>query len=579
MILMVFHSLRPNISGSYQARINEALPSGAIRLSLESDQKKTVSKRTISKRKVRSIRLGTLEMEVEKGYDGAGKSLINPEVRELVADGMNFAYDTIWEVTRLRYLENMQREQIRQRMPFPISSGAVSNLYTEGIAYISLLIESRESELKSYYLKDDRPFVLQIDGTNEGGKSTVYTVRDAFTGNVLHACKIRSENQPDLEEILRLIEQRFRKPDAVVSDMSAPTLAAVRDLWNETVPSHICQFHFLRDLGNDLLKVHHEKMRSEIKKSLVSGELNQIRARMEKHVREGETEIHKNVYSEAINMVDWIKDYKTELTGQGTPFDLALKNYYERCVTMKKQVDKILKKKKRKVVKSALELIQRRLKRIERQPLSRAYRALKKDALLFERIRAIFVLPEDSRYAPLSNNQTSDAPSKIQQVKIDEILVELKTLDAKEKSFAKSMDRKRYEKVITQLEKYRNKLDNTIEFNGKPFYLPRTNNLCETGFRAFKRDLRQMSGKKNLRQILDSIPAEVLYLQNLKDPNFHQILFGDLPEYLAFTSIDRKQVREKLKAIRALPTKKVELTRIRKKDFLESSLIYMKKPA
>lgn len=572
--MLTLHALRPRCGEQQRSKIINSIPNKSLVIKLDKEQRIGLVRSGFTSRTIRSTRLGKIALKVEKGYDCMSCGHLPKDLTKLVADGMNFAYDSIWEATRLRYQKSLQRETIQKRLPLKISTGSVTNLYTEGLAYISLLIEYNQERIRDYYLRDDRPFIIQVDGTNEGGKSTLFAIRDSFTGNVLYATKMKSENQKDVKKALLHIEDKFRKPDAVVSDMSSAILAAVRESWDGTVPSQICQFHFLRDLGNDLLGKHYEKVRSEMRRSLISSELNIIRSRMLNHVNDAKTEDHRNAYEEAINMVDWVKDYRSALTGKGTPFDLAAMHYYQRCLQMKKQISKINKKRRKKEVKSALKLITNRLKRIERRPLQKAHAVLKKDYALFNEIREIFDLPEDSKNAPLSNNiQASQGQIEPEVAeKIEHILEKLETLDIHEKSLVEALDRNRYETVITQIKKYKDKLGVTIEWDGKTIQLPRTNNLCEVGFRDLKRQSRRQSGKKNLKQTLDSTPAEVLYFQNLKDPDFHKILFGELPEYEAFHLIDRKLVRDKILQIRTPDTHKVNIKRIRQKIFLDENL-------
>ncbi|MCK5819371.1 MAG: hypothetical protein KAH18_08985, partial [Psychromonas sp.] len=512
-----------------------------FKISLSEKQREGVKRKVSTTRTLRSSRLGEFKVVVEKGYEHDGLQVVFPdELHNFVPKGKSFSYDSIWEVTKLRYIDGLQRCEIQRRLPFDISTGSVSNLATEGLAYLGLLIESKHAQLKEYYLKNNQPFVLQVDGTNEHGKQVLFVVRESFTGDVLYAQNIKSENTEDIVKILQAVQNIYRRPDAVICDMSSSILSAVREAWGIEVPTHICQFHFLRDLGKDLLSNIHNRVRAGMKKLNVSAELNKRRKRLVKKITEESDDKVTEIYQEVINMIDWVRDYKHSLTGQGVPFDLPFFEYYTRCRMMEKSIDKLLKMRRKAGVKKALKSLNNFLKKIKMfHSLKNIQPQVKKDLKLFREIRDLFDLPINIKHvAPLSQNvaakQTQAAPQNQQefQKKLDQIIEKLKTLEQKSKN---SVSPQRYKKAIKQLEKYRHQFNTTIVYNGKTFTLPKTNNLCEIGFRAIKQQARRTTGKKNLKQFMDTTPAEAIYLQNFRNKKFHHILFGDFPEYEAFS--------------------------------------------
>ena len=130
---------------------------------------------------------------------------------------------------------------------------------------------------------------------------------------------------------------------------------------------------------------------------------------------------------------------------------------------------------------------------------------------------------------------------------------------------------KAWKTVLNRLRKYEGKLDPIIEFNGEKFILPRTNNLCETGFRDCKRKARRTTGIKNLSNHMDNLPAQYFYTINLDDPEYLKAVFGDGEICDSFQKIEKDDVRrdvEKMK-IQRLSPKKIDHKLIRSDNYLK----------
>ena len=312
-------------------------------VNFEVPENKALNKKNKSLRKIRSTRLGAIDFQVESALNKHGERVIPEEFRRLVPKGKSFSYDTIWDVTRMHFLEYRQRTEIQELMPFPISTGSISNLYKEGLGYIRACHEAATPDLKKYYRSSKRPFVILMDGTNEGGRYTHFQIREGNTNNTLLARRIVTENQDDIEEMLKEIEARFGRPDAVIADMASSGINAVENCWNGKVPLFICQFHFLRDLGNDMLKEHHQTLRKIFSSCMLTKKLYILRGNL---VQSSQSDVKgAEDYLQIIAMIDWIQDYSSELSGQGTPFDLPWKCYYERCSKVYYQNIEVLKRK------------------------------------------------------------------------------------------------------------------------------------------------------------------------------------------------------------------------------------------
>src|SRR5207245_5712637 len=88
--------------------------------------------------------------------------------------------------------------------------------------------------------------------------------------------KLPSEKAEGIVPFLRQLKECFGPPLALVHDMSKGILAAIREVF-PGIPDFICHFHFLRDLGKDLLGADYDMVRKRLQ---THGTLAQLRARL-----------------------------------------------------------------------------------------------------------------------------------------------------------------------------------------------------------------------------------------------------------------------------------------------------------
>lgn len=130
--------------------------------------------------------------------------------------------------------------------------------------------------------------------------------------------------------------------------------------------------------------------------------------------------------------------------------------------------------------------------------------------------------------------------------------------------------------LVNRLDKYKGKLDPVIEFKDEKFILPRTNNLCETGFRDCKRQARRTTGMRHLSNHMDNLPPQYFYTFNLNDQEYVKAVYGDGEICDSFHEIDKNDVKkdvEKMKTQRQSP-KVIDHKLIGKDDYLEQITKY-----
>ena len=202
------------------------------------------------------------------------------------------------------------------------------------------------------------------------------------------------------------------------------------------------------------------------------------------------------------------------------------------------------------------------------------YNALKAEAGTLAEIRALFWQEAVDNMPPLSRDAQINLQHHADHQKIPQDIQTMADSLRERAATMRPIRAKRYKKAARQLEKYKERLSNSIVIDDVVHLLPRTNNLCECSFRDLKRQLRRTNGRKNLSQVLDSTPAEVMLLHNLKDPQYRAIVFQDKEIYDAFAQIPQSTIKEFLAKMNSTAERKIIDPCIRKENFLALSKKY-----
>ncbi len=139
--------------------------------------------------------------------------MISEQLYRLVPPGQGYGFDLIVQVGLARYLRNLQREEIRTELldenGIVLSDGTVSNLCDRFLSYLEALHRTRTPALR---LAMEGGYPLHIDATCEYAKGGLFICLDGWRGWVLHAVKIRSENEKELRPYVEETASRFGDP-------------------------------------------------------------------------------------------------------------------------------------------------------------------------------------------------------------------------------------------------------------------------------------------------------------------------------------------------------------------------------
>jgi len=227
------------------------------------------------------------------------------------------------------------------------------------IVYLALAHKQSSSKIKDL-LSLSGGYILHLDGTCEGDSPHLVSALDEIAQIVLDNIKIPSEKADKIIPFLRRIKQCYGIPLALVHDMGAGILSAVKEVF-PGVSDYVCHYHFLRDIGNDLLGIEYARIRSELKKYSIRPSLRKVVKALEQSI-ETQPELAKSLDCYLKNegkigdvlpgvlayiLLTWIFDANSELNGYGFPFDRAHLICYKRLKTAKSIMTNLSAKKKK----------------------------------------------------------------------------------------------------------------------------------------------------------------------------------------------------------------------------------------
>ncbi len=464
-----------------------------------------------------------------------------------------------------RFLKHRQREEIqaelKQQYDIDISTGKISDLVRTFTVYFKALHESKAPQIKDRLANG---FPLHIDATCDAGRGTLFV---AYCGDpewVLGAWKIPTERADSILPRLKAMESLFGAPCSIMCDLGRAVTDAALDLVGDRqIPIFACHLHFLKDIGKDLLAPAHDRLRELFSR-------HGIRAQLANHARTlGRsigTEI--NQAQEMVNMwlegerhqalpagtrglavvralTQWVLDFGVEGSGLRFPFDCPMLDLYRRCKQALRTVESLLEHpSEEKEVNRALVILHRILLPVRGQiPYQSLAANLEARGKLFEQLRDVLRIEKEAVAAV--KGQELERARKVKTLNDAE-----QSLAAFEKSLRKSRPergpaqdiREAIDIILKHLDRHGvNLWGHLIERpDGTTILVERTNIVLERFFGNSKRQERRRSGRKNLAQDLEQMPAEALLAKNLNNQAYLNIVCGGKLENLAtaFAKLD-----------------------------------------
>jgi len=482
-------------------------------------------------------------------------------LRSLVPKNCTFGFDIIVEVGFALFVHSRSNQEIMAALATQnvfLSEREVSYLGRKFIIYLALTHRQSRAALKDY-LVDRGGYILHVDGTCEGNSPNLFCGLDGLSELVLDSVKISSEKKDQLIPFFRDIKDRFGEPKALVHDMGKGILNAVAEVFPDT-PDYICHFHFLRDIGKDLLLSDYTAFYKRLRKLKVRSTLKQRGRYLEQKVNPESHDIDgiagifqqgalQSIDFEPISdiivymLIKWIFEYPSQSRGYGFPFDRPHLDFYRRL----QEAYQILGKFKdtdmtQKAKKSVIQIYKVLADFAEDQRLNDLAKDLETKSAVFDKLRgAMRIALPDGKDGINDNGGCSD----------------MKTIKERVTAFRKWLPRNKHRKktyagMIKQIDKYWEKLF------ADPIPIPtpqgtiivqpqRTNNILERFFRDEKRRGRKKMGTASLNRMLKSILANTPLVQNLKNEEYLKIILNGCSSLEErFSQIDARLVQQEL---------------------------------
>ena len=503
------------------------------------------------------------------------------ELAGLVPEGCNFGHDIMIHVGRSLFQRSRSVEDTVADMAerdVRVSRSGVRHLAARFVASLGIAHGEIVPRIRQE-LDAAGGYVLHLDSTCRKGSSHLMTGLDEISGLVLHNVKMGSENCAETEEFLRTLEESFGPPAAASCDMSAPILAALGAVFRGT-PVFICHFHFLRDLGKDLLEPLYAVVRARLRRHGVKIELARIQRDLALRFGVTPEAVAKLVErdgggkpakadgaSRAVALSALVRsalEAGGESDGCGFPFDRPHLKFFQRTKDVLEAMKTLrgfgeVEPRMRRNQDSAIGKLGALH---DDRKLSAAAKELELLSAVFDRLRTAMRIAEPDMGNGLNDNGYHDMTSI--EGRVGDFRVGL----AKDKAM---MARESIQSMLDQMDKYWNMLfcdPITLQTpTGERTVQPqRTNNILEQFFRRLGHNHRKRTGSNPSPRSLDKMPVDLPLVANLDNQDYMRMLLGNcesLEQRLA--KVDRSLVSERMemtrKSIGWLPRKICEKLR------------------
>lgn len=472
-------------------------------------------------------------------------------------------YDVMVFIGLERYLHYRQREEIRTKLykkrGIRLSSGEISRMARCFLDYFARLHYAKAPQLKKV-LDSDGGWPMQVDATGENGRGTLLVVMAGWRKWVLGSWKIATEKYELIYPCLQDAVRRFGVPCAAMRDLGRAVIPAIDALVCELdiqIPVLACHQHFLCDIGKDLLEASHSELRNLFRRLRVlpklrhlvrdlgleiGGQIDEARKAVLtwQSIIEAEHQLPtgRNGLAVVRTITQWTTDYKADGSGLDFPYDRPYLDFYDRCMTALRAVDAFLRNPPE---DSNVVRVARRLHRIlvtvaSEVPFCHVVRHMRRRVSLFDEFR------DQLRLSSKLPEGESENDLNAMQNGFEEWTISLKKRRP-ERGPAEDL-RQAIDIIMKHIDAHGiNLWGHIISLpDGGIRLLDRTNDLLENLFGEMKHNERRRSGRKNLTQDLEHLPAEAVLVYNLNHSDYVSVVCGSLEQLpKVFAQMDQEE--------------------------------------
>ncbi|MFC1766760.1 hypothetical protein ACFL6U_32385 [Planctomycetota bacterium] len=487
---------------------------------------------------------------------------------QLVAPQQRYGFDVLAKVGTLRFLECRQRQEIQEVLEnnydLHLPDGTIQELIVRFADMMTALHEHHVGRLHQM-LETSGGYILHVDGTCEEGSQIHFACLIEPGPIVLWSSKIASENALQIREVLQEVETRFGRPIATMADLSGSIHKAVLTQW-PGLPFFYCHWHFLADVGRDLLTESYQRLRNLLRKREIRTKLHQFAKKVNKALGDQKDQarwICQHLETPGIwktpgrtlkaaviaaGMTEWILSASAEGNGRGFPFDLSHLSLYHRVKRardiLEKDVLGHLKGRTPPGEKLLMGLYGILDSFLQSRKLLQAVQQVETADVLFTRLREALRLAAQGSAKGLNDATSFSNPEQARQVEAD-IRRYRQELCRERKKQIPTQKSKGIDLILQHLDKYWDGLFGHCLELGDPDHrylmVQRTNNMSERFFRSVKRFLRRITGKKKLNREVNALTGQAFLIFNLKVPAYVKLICGNLDNLAqAFAELSQK---------------------------------------
>jgi len=282
----------------------------------------------------------------------------------------------------------------------------------------------------------------------------------------------------------------------------------------------ICHFHFLRDIGKDLLADKYRDLRNRLTKVKIRGALRNKAKDFEEKLGKEKKDL-SNIgdnpelapIKTALLHIYWMFD-TSSLSGYGFPFDMKHFIFYQRLIAEYEKIKQLYDKSGCKPFYQLIKILNRV---INDKDLKEMALFLKENEAIFNELREALRITLKNGKQGL-NDEGEDCDMKYISNKVSEFTEKYN-----------SSENKYHQKMIEQIEKYYEKLfadPIKVMICGEEVLIQpqRTNNVMEQFFRYLKRLLRKKSGNISVKRSLTAMLPGTVLIKNLENEKYLELL-------------------------------------------------------
>lgn len=492
------------------------------------------------------------------------------QLEQLVPSGSTFGYDVLVAVGKALFLRHRRVQDIVEELSAQrvhLSPSQVGYLGKKFVVYLALAHREAAPRLEAA-LRTQGGYILHLDGTCEGGGPMLMSSLDSLSEIVLGSVKVPSEKAEQIIPFLKDIKARYGVPLAAVHDMGAGILAAVKEVFPD-VPDFICHFHFLRDVGKDLLESDYDAIRQRLRKHGLTERLLYESRRLKRVLDQQPDWVESFCESVqggslppgqlesfplrcAYSLIQWALEGRRQGEGYGFPFDRRHVEWAKRLRVLGQQLEQIKHIHLRGQWSDNKPLLRLscQLKKLSAdRGLQRMLEAIDVKIEVFDRLRHAMRIAEAGGPAGLNSGSDPIPLGPIEKA-VEQFRQQISSRSDYDSNGA-------WKAMMGQIDKYQDKLfadPIRVQTAHGPLLIQpqRTNNIMERFFRDFRRGARRRTGLNSISRFLQSMIADTPLVRNLENPSYLKILLhGQATLEERFAQIDIEMARKELRTAQA----------------------------